>query len=52
VCVEGLSYREAAETLGLPMGTVMSRLARARLAIVRLTEDHKSDERSNVVRWS
>lgn len=52
VCVEGLSYREAAETLGLPMGTVMSRLARARLAIARLTEETKTDDHSNVVRWS
>jgi RNA polymerase sigma-70 factor (ECF subfamily) len=30
VCIEGLSYKRAAETLQIPMGTLMSRLARAR----------------------
>lgn len=35
VCVQGLSYQEAATELGIPTGTLMSRLCRGRLELAR-----------------
>jgi len=48
VCVEDQSYREAAEILDIPMGTVMSRLARARHALIeRMQGSDRSENRTS-----
>jgi RNA polymerase sigma-70 factor (ECF subfamily) len=41
VAIDGLSYREAADILDIPIGTVMSRLARARGAVSMAVLGHK-----------
>lgn len=42
VTVQGLSYQETADTLGIPLGTVMSRLARARTRLIELAGPESS----------
>jgi RNA polymerase sigma-70 factor (ECF subfamily) len=39
VLVEGLSYKEAAEIMGIPIGTLTSRLARGREALQTMLDD-------------
>jgi RNA polymerase sigma-70 factor (ECF subfamily) len=39
VAIEGLQYEEAAEILGIPVGTVRSRLSRARQALRDALDD-------------
>ena len=43
VSVEGLSYKEAAEVLQIPMGTLTSRLVRARTALARMMYEQDGD---------
>ncbi len=41
VLVEGMSYKEAAEVLEIPIGTLTSRLARGRTALAAALADEK-----------
>jgi RNA polymerase sigma factor (sigma-70 family) len=42
VLVDGLPYKEAAAVLDIPMGTLTSRLARAREALQKLLSDERA----------
>lgn len=44
VAVEGLSYKDVAEVLDLPVGTVTSRLARARIAVKEFVDGNRWSE--------
>lgn len=45
VGLEEMSYREASEILGIPAGTLMSRLARGRQRLKRLMDGSETSER-------
>lgn len=47
VAIEGLSYQEAADTLGIPVGTLMSRIGRGRAAL-RAMEDTPGSKPSHL----
>lgn len=47
VSIEGLSYQQAAEALGIPVGTVMSRLARARNKLTVLLDGGTAPSNQN-----
>ena len=46
VTVEGLTYKEAAEVAQVPVGTIMSRLARARIALQHHLDARRGARRS------
>jgi len=46
VCVEDMSYRAAADILDIPVGTVMSRLSRARAKLAEMTGFESAGQRA------
>jgi RNA polymerase sigma-70 factor (ECF subfamily) len=48
VCVDGLSYREAADVLGIAIGTVMSRLSRGRRELHAILTSADREDSPNI----
>ena len=51
VGLEDLSYTQAAEVLGIPVGTVMSRLSRARDRLIELMDGGRAAQPSKPLLW-
>jgi RNA polymerase sigma-70 factor, ECF subfamily len=49
VHIEGLSYASAADTLSIPIGTLESRIARGRIALGRLLDEPKNENRRSSI---
>lgn len=48
VAIEGLTYAQAAEAIGVPLGTLMSRIGRARAALREMEEGAPAKARANL----
>jgi RNA polymerase sigma-70 factor, ECF subfamily len=48
VCVEEMSYAQAAAVLEIPVGTVMSRLARGRATLRQLLDEPQADSKQQI----
>ncbi|MBX2840084.1 MAG: sigma-70 family RNA polymerase sigma factor [Gammaproteobacteria bacterium] len=46
ICVEGFTYQETAEVLDIPIGTIMSRLARARMTLGKAMKNSSRGKKS------
>ncbi|RVB01338.1 sigma factor-like helix-turn-helix DNA-binding protein, partial [Mesorhizobium sp. M7A.F.Ca.CA.004.02.1.1] len=47
--IEGLSYQQAADASGVPLGTLMSRIGRARAALREMEEPAKAKNHLRIV---
>lgn len=50
VSIEGMAYRDAAESLGIPIGTLESRIARARVSLGRVIVGESNEPQQEVRR--